>query len=54
MEDFTVIITETLSRRVTVTANDVQDAYDQVKYSYDEQDIVLDAEDFDEVKLTVE
>lgn len=42
---YTVIVREVLEREVKVKANDIEEAFDKVEEQYDDEDIVLDAED---------
>ena len=53
MKEFKVTITETLKRSVVVKAKSSDDAWDRVWEQYHNADIVLDAEDFEDVHLTV-
>ena len=54
MSEYTVRVTETLSRLVTVDVLDVEDAIDMVQEQYNNEEIVLDVTDFDDVKFEVE
>lgn len=53
MKKFVVEITETLRTTVTVEANTEADAINIVHAQYLEEDIVLDADDFDEVDFII-
>lgn len=44
---FVMKVTETLSRTVVVDANDKDDAISKVEQAYDNEDIVLDYNDYD-------
>ena len=46
MPEFQIEISETLSRVVSVDANDVNEAIQKVREQYRQSDIVLDSEDF--------
>ena len=46
MPEFQIEITETLSRIVSVDANDIDEAIQKVREQYRQSDIVLDSEDF--------
>ncbi len=46
MPEFQIEITETLSRIVSIDANDVNEAIQKVREQYRQSDIVLDSEDF--------
>lgn len=46
-----ILVEETLSRVVTVEAKDSDEAYFKVKQMYDDEEIVLDAEDFSGVEI---
>lgn len=46
MPEFQIEITETLSRIVSVKANDINEAIQKVREQYRQSDIVLDSEDF--------
>lgn len=50
---YSVTIEETLSRTVEIEAENKQDAIDKVKKQYDNESIVLDADDFSEVVFGV-
>ena len=54
MSEYTVRVTETLSRLVTVDVLDVEDAIDMVQEQYANEEHVLDASDFDDVRFEVE
>lgn len=44
--NFNITITEILSRRVSVEAENYDEALEKVENMYDEQEIVLDSSDF--------
>lgn len=46
MPEFQIEISETLSRIVSVDANDIDEAIQKVREQYRQSDIVLDSEDF--------
>ena len=46
MPEFQIEISETLSRIVSVKANDINEAIQKVREQYQQSDIVLDSEDF--------
>lgn len=46
MPEFQIEISETLSRIVSVDANDIDEAIRKVREQYRQSDIVLDSEDF--------
>tara|TARA_Y100000389_G_scaffold137432_1_gene134996 strand:+ start:2494 stop:2667 length:174 start_codon:yes stop_codon:yes gene_type:complete len=46
MKNFNIEITETLQRQIEVSAKDQDDAIDQVRKMYSNEEIVLDSEDF--------
>ena len=46
MKEFSVEVIETLSRIVKVEANSVEEAVEMVSRQYDNQEIVLDYEDY--------
>lgn len=50
---YSVTIEETLSRTVEIEADSKQDAIDKVKKQYNNENIVLDADDFSEVVFGV-
>lgn len=50
---YMVEITETLSRVVVIDADDGDDAVDIVERAYSNEDIVLDAEDFKDVEISI-
>ena len=54
MKTYKGIIKETLIREVEVEAESEDDALYQIPELYDNCDIVLDAEDFDAVDISVE
>lgn len=49
--EYEVIITETLSRRITVEANSREDALDIVQEKYANEEIILDSNDFFDVEF---
>lgn len=55
MSEYTVRVTERLSRLVTVDVLDAEDAIDMVQQQYDDEEIVLDSSDYDgNVRFEVE
>ena len=42
---YKVIVREVLEREVRVKANDIEEAFDKVEEMYDNEDVVLDADD---------
>ena len=46
MPEFQIEVTETLSRIVSVKANDINEAIQKVREQYRQSEIVLDSEDF--------
>jgi len=54
MSEYTIRVTETSSRLVTVDVLDTEDAIDMVTEQYNNEEIVLDTSDFDDVKFEVE
>ena len=54
MDEYTVEITETLQRDVTVKAADADDALDKVRAMYRNSEVVLDSGDFDGVVVYCE
>lgn len=53
MSEYTIRVTETLSRLVTVDVLDTEDAIDMVRQQYSDEEIVLDETDYDDVKFEV-
>ncbi len=53
MKKFTVEITETLRKSVTVEAYDERDAYNKVREAWKKCEYVLDADDFLEAEIQV-
>lgn len=53
MEKYRVTITETLATSVVVEANDYNEAVDSVIDRYNNEEIVLTAEDYCETKFSV-
>lgn len=49
---FVMKVTETLSRTVVVDANDQDDAISKVEQAYENGDIVLDYNDYDEYDIS--
>jgi len=54
MSEYTIRVTETSSRLVTVDVLDAEDAIDMVQQQYADEEIVLDSNDYDDVKFEVE
>lgn len=52
MKKYEVTIQETLVRKVTVEADDMENAEDIVRRRYDRADLVLDADDFSDVQFS--
>ncbi len=50
---YTVKITETLSRLVTIGARNEEEAYDMAQELYDIEEIVLDAEDYQSTEMEI-
>ena len=46
MKTYKIRIIETLSRDVEVSAEDIDDAFDEIEHKYQSGKIVLDADDF--------
>lgn len=53
MKTFKVVITETSSKIVEVQANNKNEALETVKEMYENCEVVLDWNDFDEVDYTI-
>lgn len=53
MSEYTIRVTETSSRLVTVNVLDTEDAIEMVQDQYSNEEIVLDSTDFDDVKFEV-
>ncbi|KKN71233.1 hypothetical protein LCGC14_0422760 [marine sediment metagenome] len=53
MDEYEVEIEETLSRIVTVEAENSDDAEDKVREDYGNGDIVLDSDDFQDVNFEI-
>lgn len=53
MQEYKVEIKETLSRIVTVVAENADDARDKINDQYTNQGVVLDASDFQDVEFEV-
>jgi hypothetical protein len=51
MKEFTVYIAETLSRAITLEAEDEFEAFDKVIEQYYNSEIILDADDFVDVEF---
>jgi len=51
---FTATITETLERKVRILATSEEDAMDVIKTLYDQEEIVLDYNDFQGVEFKIE
>lgn len=54
MEKYTIVITETLTRKVEVFANSEDEALEKVEDMYDSEEIVLDYTDLDETTFNVD
>lgn len=54
MSEYTIRVTETLSRLVTVDTLNADDAIDVVQQQYSDEEIVLDETDYDGVKFEVD
>lgn len=52
MREYRVTVTETLSKSIIVKANSIEDAMNQVKCSYLQEDIVLDSSDHISTELS--
>ncbi len=46
MKEFTIEITETLSKSVVIKADSEEEAIEKAKYLYNIEEIVLDSDDF--------
>lgn len=53
MNEFEVVITETLQRKVKVKASDFKDAQNKVREKYLQEEIVLNADDFQDCTIEV-
>jgi hypothetical protein len=53
MKQYEVEITEVLQRRVKITAESEQGAYNKVKEEYSKQIIVLDSSDFVDCEIVI-
>jgi len=53
MNEYEVLITEVLERKVTVKATTMSDAISIVKEKHENEEIVLDADDFSRVAFTI-
>ena len=53
-QEFNVYITETLSKKMIIKANSIEEAYDIADDMYRHQQIVLTADDFVEHEIEVE
>ncbi len=51
MNEFEVVITETLQRKVKVQASDFIDAQNKVREKYLQEEIVLNADDFQDYTI---
>lgn len=51
MEDYTIAVTEVLQRCVNVRAKSYEKAFEKVSKMYNNQEIVLDADDLVECRL---
>jgi hypothetical protein len=54
MKEFEVTITETLSKRIKIQAEDLRDARNKVSEMYFNEKIVLSADDFSDYSIDVE
>lgn len=52
-KEFKILVEETLTRVVTVTANSEEEAYDKVKTDYHNEKVVLDYDDFSGVEFEI-
>lgn len=48
---YVVLVTETLARTLIVEANSMEEAEDKVDRAYDDGQIILDYDDFDEYEI---
>lgn len=53
-KEFVVVITETLQRKVIIKASNKQDAFNKALTDYEQQEIVLDYNDFLETDIQVQ
>ena len=53
-QEFNVYITETLSRKIIIKANSIEEAYNKADDMYRHQQIVLTSDDFIEHEIEVE
>ena len=53
MKEYNVMITETLSRIITVEASSEREAEEKVKEMYNDEEIVLDWNDLDDTDIEV-
>lgn len=48
---FTLEITETLCRRVSIEANNIEEAIKKLEEKYEKAEIILDADDFEDYSI---
>lgn len=53
MQQFKVIITETLAKEITILAEDEDEAYLRAEEQVNNEDVVLDADDFKDRNIEV-
>lgn len=53
MQTFTVIITETLRKKITILAEDEDEAFLRAEEQVNNEDVVLDADDFQDRNIEV-
>lgn len=51
MKTYKIRIIETLSRDVEISAEDIDDAFDEIEHKHQSGEIVLDADDFQGVEF---
>ena len=51
MNEYTICVTETLQRCITIKADTEEQAIDKVQEMYDNEEIVLDSSDFIETNI---
>ena len=53
MKTYEVVVTETLQRTITINADNEGEALDKVQEMYDNEDIVLSADDYQDTEIEV-
>jgi hypothetical protein len=54
METFKIIVEEMLSRTIEIDANNLQEAIAKVEQMYQNEEIVLDSDDYTDTKILAE